>query len=309
MAAATDPQHRLRVPDAGPLPAHVGRRQRRLRALGQALEEGRHPRPRRRDADDGRAGVATARDCRRSCPAASSSGWPWHGCWPPTRPCCCSTSRCPRSTRTCATPSSTRSWISSGGPRKTAIYVTHDQSEAFAISDRIVVMNGGRIEQIGTQTDIYLHPQTHFVAEFIGANNGLPATVDDRGVRARRGRRSALGGGLVTVASGELTLRCAHAPARAVRSGTRSSPISVPRRPGATRTRTPTAPQRRLGRRRPDDLRGRRRRSSGSGGGRRDPVDVGGDRRLTVGGSRAGRPPVQRADGDPIGRRFRRGGR
>ena len=61
--------------------------------------------------------------------------------------------------------------------RKTAIYVTHDQSEAFAISDRIVVMNSGRIEQIGTQTDIYLHPRTHYVAEFIGANNGLAGTV------------------------------------------------------------------------------------------------------------------------------------
>ena len=60
---------------------------------------------------------------------------------------------------------------------KTAIYVTHDQSEAFAISDRIVVMNAGRIEQIGTQTDIYLHPQTPFVAEFIGANNSLIGKV------------------------------------------------------------------------------------------------------------------------------------
>ena len=60
---------------------------------------------------------------------------------------------------------------------KTAIYVTHDQSEAFAISDRIVVMNEGRVEQIGTQTDIYLHPRTPFVAEFIGANNSLPGTV------------------------------------------------------------------------------------------------------------------------------------
>jgi ABC-type Fe3+/spermidine/putrescine transport system ATPase subunit len=60
---------------------------------------------------------------------------------------------------------------------KTAIYVTHDQSEAFAISDRIVVMNAGRAEQIGTQTDIYLHPETPFVAEFIGANNGMSGTV------------------------------------------------------------------------------------------------------------------------------------
>ena len=60
---------------------------------------------------------------------------------------------------------------------KTAVYVTHDQSEAFAISDRIVVMNAGRIEQIGTQTDIYLKPQTPFVAEFIGANNSLAGKV------------------------------------------------------------------------------------------------------------------------------------
>jgi ABC-type Fe3+/spermidine/putrescine transport system ATPase subunit len=60
---------------------------------------------------------------------------------------------------------------------KTAIYVTHDQSEAFAISDRIVVMNAGRVEQIGTQMEIYLGPKTEFVAEFIGANNGLPGMV------------------------------------------------------------------------------------------------------------------------------------
>src|SRR3954469_23332560 len=60
---------------------------------------------------------------------------------------------------------------------KTAIYVTHDQSEAFAISDRIVVMNAGRVEQIGTQTEIYLQPATPFVAEFIGANNVLPGVV------------------------------------------------------------------------------------------------------------------------------------
>jgi ABC-type Fe3+/spermidine/putrescine transport system ATPase subunit len=60
---------------------------------------------------------------------------------------------------------------------KTAIYVTHDQSEAFAISDRIVVMNAGRAEQIGTQTEIYLRPETPFVAEFIGATNALAGDV------------------------------------------------------------------------------------------------------------------------------------
>src|SRR5688572_27977946 len=60
---------------------------------------------------------------------------------------------------------------------KTAIYVTHDQSEAFAISDRIFVMNEGRIEQAGTQLDIYLRPATEFVASFVGDNNALPGTV------------------------------------------------------------------------------------------------------------------------------------
>jgi ABC-type Fe3+/spermidine/putrescine transport system ATPase subunit len=60
---------------------------------------------------------------------------------------------------------------------KTAIYVTHDQSEAFAISDRIFVMNEGRIEQAGTQLDIYLRPRTEFVAGFVGDNNAIPGKV------------------------------------------------------------------------------------------------------------------------------------
>jgi iron(III) transport system ATP-binding protein len=53
----------------------------------------------------------------------------------------------------------------------TSIYVTHDQEEALAISDRIIVMNGGRIEQVGTPADIYDRPRTRFVADFIGASN------------------------------------------------------------------------------------------------------------------------------------------
>jgi len=60
---------------------------------------------------------------------------------------------------------------------KTAIYVTHDQSEAFAISDRIFVMNEGRIEQTGTQLDIYLRPRTEFVAGFVGDNNAIRGEV------------------------------------------------------------------------------------------------------------------------------------
>ena len=89
--------------------------------------------------------------------------------------------------------------------KKTAIYVTHDQSEAFAISDRIVVMNEGRVEQIGTQTDIYLHPKTPFVAEFIGANNSLLGTVTEV-----HGEADDV---VLAVASGDITLQCrAHEP-------------------------------------------------------------------------------------------------
>jgi ABC-type Fe3+/spermidine/putrescine transport system ATPase subunit len=63
--------------------------------------------------------------------------------------------------------------------QKTAIYVTHDQSEAFAISDRIFVMNEGRVEQSGTQLDIYLRPRTEFVASFVGDNNAIAGEIAD----------------------------------------------------------------------------------------------------------------------------------
>jgi ABC-type Fe3+/spermidine/putrescine transport system ATPase subunit len=59
----------------------------------------------------------------------------------------------------------------------TAIYVTHDQAEALAMSDRIVVLNGGRVEQVGTPSEIYDHPAIRFVADFIGAANILGADL------------------------------------------------------------------------------------------------------------------------------------
>ena len=61
----------------------------------------------------------------------------------------------------------------------TSIYVTHDQSEAMVIADRICVMNQGRPEQIGSPDDIYERPQTRFVAEFIGKTNLLSGTVEE----------------------------------------------------------------------------------------------------------------------------------
>lgn len=59
----------------------------------------------------------------------------------------------------------------------TSLYVTHDQAEAMAISDRIVVMNHGRIQQLGTPQEVYLRPANAFVADFIGRANFLRAKV------------------------------------------------------------------------------------------------------------------------------------
>jgi putative spermidine/putrescine transport system ATP-binding protein len=61
----------------------------------------------------------------------------------------------------------------------TIVYVTHDQDEAMTMSDRICLMNGGRIEQLGTPGDLYFHPRTLFVADFIGDSNLLPAVVTE----------------------------------------------------------------------------------------------------------------------------------
>lgn len=59
----------------------------------------------------------------------------------------------------------------------TCLYVTHDQKEALTLSDRVMVVNKGNVEQIGTPFDLYANPRSLFVADFIGQANVLPATV------------------------------------------------------------------------------------------------------------------------------------
>jgi putative spermidine/putrescine transport system ATP-binding protein len=59
----------------------------------------------------------------------------------------------------------------------TIVYVTHDQEEAMTMSDRICLMNGGRIEQLGTPSDLYFRPTTLFVADFIGESNLIRGSV------------------------------------------------------------------------------------------------------------------------------------
>jgi ABC-type Fe3+/spermidine/putrescine transport system ATPase subunit len=63
----------------------------------------------------------------------------------------------------------------------TALYVTHDQQEAFAVADRIVVMQRGSVEQIGAPQAIHDRPASEFVARFLGFHNLLPATVSPPG--------------------------------------------------------------------------------------------------------------------------------
>jgi putative spermidine/putrescine transport system ATP-binding protein len=89
----------------------------------------------------------------------------------------------------------------------TAIYVTHDQEEALSISDRVVVMNEGRIEQVGTPFEIYNFPKTDFVAHFVGTLNAIKAEVRDAaaGLLAVSGRQIQTAQKLGTVRSGEMT--------------------------------------------------------------------------------------------------------
>ena len=86
----------------------------------------------------------------------------------------------------------------------TAIYVTHDQSEAMSISDKIIIMSKGKVEQIGTPREIYYHPTSKFVADFIGEANFLEAQV-----RSADGEKA-----MISVAGGEFEVNnFAHAKA------------------------------------------------------------------------------------------------
>src|SRR5215831_16918444 len=83
----------------------------------------------------------------------------------------------------------------------TTIYVTHDQEEALAISDRIAILRAGKIEQVGSPEEIYQRPQTAFVAEFLGGTNMLPGIAG-----ASDGRRTEVAAcGTVVFVGGQVT--------------------------------------------------------------------------------------------------------
>ncbi|MFZ2488603.1 MAG: ABC transporter ATP-binding protein [Anaerolineae bacterium] len=96
----------------------------------------------------------------------------------------------------------------------TSVYVTHDQIEAMSLSDRVVVMNKGRVEQIDTPQNIYRKPKTAFVANFIGRTNFVPgrvasATADQLDVEALQG--------VLAVAQPDAPLRSGHTVTLVVR--------------------------------------------------------------------------------------------
>jgi spermidine/putrescine transport system ATP-binding protein len=82
----------------------------------------------------------------------------------------------------------------------TFVYVTHDQEEAFAMSDAVAVMNEGVLEQVGAPEDVYRRPRTPFVATFVGQTNQFDATVTARDGEGRY--RVALGAGVEVSAGG-----------------------------------------------------------------------------------------------------------
>ncbi|KKJ77030.1 ABC transporter ATP-binding protein [Kiloniella litopenaei] len=96
----------------------------------------------------------------------------------------------------------------------TTVFVTHDQSEALAMSDKLVVMSGGRIEQVGAPKDVYDNPRSTFVADFLGSSNILPVEcekADKERVLVNAGQL-----GVVSVPREKAADIAAHKPAKLV---------------------------------------------------------------------------------------------
>ncbi|MBM3627055.1 MAG: ABC transporter ATP-binding protein [Alphaproteobacteria bacterium] len=119
---------------------------------------------------------------------------------------------------------------------QTTIYVTHDQDEALSLSDRVVVMNRGRIEQQGTPQEIYYEPRTEFVARFIGKATFLDVAIEavDPGGRARLRARDG-----TPIVVERLRQAAGHAPGdRALLAVRPEEAVLVPAtEPGALRAR------------------------------------------------------------------------
>ncbi len=178
---------RLRVPALRAVPPHDGVRERRLRPARAAARDpqgrGRRSAPASRNCSIWCSSTGWPIAIRASCPAASASASRWRARSRSSRASCCSTSPSARSTPKCAR--SCRQWLRSlhNEIHVTSIFVTHDQEEALEVANRVVVMDKGRIEQIGSPGEVYDNPATAFVHGFIGESIVLPVDVAGDAVR------------------------------------------------------------------------------------------------------------------------------
>src|SRR5581483_11842517 len=178
------PQHRRGVPELRPVPAHDRVRQRRLPPPDAAAVEGEHPRPRGARPRDGAPGGARG----PAPPGALGRALVFDpGLLLMDEPL----GALDRNLREQMKAEIRRIHSDVG---VTVLYVTHDQEEALTMSDRVALMNRGRIAQLGSAEDLYERPASRFVAEFIGESNLL------------EGRLEAADGAAVFVAPGGLRL-------------------------------------------------------------------------------------------------------
>ena len=123
----------------------------------------------------------------------------------------------------------------------TTIYVTHDQEEAMAVSDRIAILNRGRLEQVGTPGEIYSRPVSRFAAEFMGSSNIMEMAVTGYDEASRADRRRRPRGQRIS----DPRERGPPAPGSPCRSGRNGSPFPPKRRrasPTSCRERSSAAP-------------------------------------------------------------------
>ena len=194
---AEGPRHRDGVPELRALPAHERVRQHGLRPAHREGAAGRDRGARRQGGGDPRARRVPASASRASSPAASASASRWAARSCASRRCSCSTSRCPTSTPSCACRCGSRSRSCTASSATTRLFVTHDQVEAMTLAQRMIVMNAGRVEQIGTPVEVYDRPATTFVAGFIGSPpmNLMRGRADGARLQRRRPDAAAAGAG------------------------------------------------------------------------------------------------------------------
>ena len=136
---------------------------------------------------------------RRSSPAASGSASPWPAPWPPQPKVLLLDE--PFGALDAKVRQELRQWLRRlhDEIHVTSVFVTHDQEEAFEVADRVVVMNHGRIEQVGTPEEVFEHPANAFVMDFLGNVNVFHGRVEGGrallgGLERRLSRLSARGG-------------------------------------------------------------------------------------------------------------------